>query len=140
METMASVINDRSRTFTQYLLLVAMIVIASALVCIRPVLAQTDGEFTPEMSIEHYGSPMASDPADQWDYTPPALADPTLAPAPKESVEPPLLDPPLEFTPGLAGDFIEPWDNPAIPATSPMVVSQPDLMGRPGGGIFAPIR
>jgi hypothetical protein len=83
---------------------------------------------------------MASDPEDQWDYTPSALADPTLAAAPKESVEAPLLEPPLEFTPGLAGGFIEPWDNPAIPATRPMVVSQPDLMGRPGGGIFAPLR
>ena len=68
------------------------------------------------------------------------VADSALAPAPKESVETPVFDPPLEFTPGLPAGFIEPWDSPAILTTRPMVVSQPDLMGRPGGGIFAPIR
>jgi len=139
MATMSPVVNDRSRTFTQYVLLVAISVAATALFCTQSVLAQTDGGFTPGMSIEHYGSPMASDPGGSWNTIPPSLADPALAPAPEEPVEPPLPQMHVQLMPWLAGGFIQPSDDPAIPATRPMLVSPPISMGRPLG-LFPPLR
>jgi len=142
MKPMSSVVKDRSRIVVQYALLVAINVTALALVCTQPVLAQTEGGFTPRRSIEHYGSPTTSDPGDPWNSIPPSLADPTLAPAPKEPVEPPLSQIPLQFVPGLPGGFIEPWNDPAIPVTRPMVVSPLNSidMDRFGGGPYSPVR
>jgi hypothetical protein len=141
METTTLILEPCSRSLKRRASLAAIALTAATLVTLRPVLAQTDGEYTPGMSIGQYGSPMVPDPADPWNAVPPPLADPALAPAPKEPVEPPLTQQmPLQFVPGLPGGFIEPWDDPAIPATRPMVISPPISMARPGGVLFPPVR
>jgi hypothetical protein len=142
MKTMSSVVDHRSRSFTKYALHVAISITASALVCTQSVFAQTHGGFTPGMSLGQYGSPIASDPVDPWNAVPPLLADPALAAAPKEPVEPPSPGMPLQFVPGLPGGFIEPWNDPAIPVTRPMVMSPLNSMDmdRPGGGVYSPVR
>jgi hypothetical protein len=141
MKTTSSVANSRPQSFTQYASLVAISLAAAVLVSTQRVFAQTDDGFGPEMSIEHRGSPMASDPVAPWDVTPPSsLTDPALAPAPKESREPPMPQMHGGFMPGRVGSLTEPWADPAIPATSPMLVSPPSSMVRPGGGLFSPAR
>jgi hypothetical protein len=113
--------------------------VAAALVS-SSVSAQTDNGFGPEMSIEHHGIPMVSDPGDPWNMTPPSLADPALAPAPKALVEPPVPQMRGGFLPEQPGSLIEPGADPAIPATSPMLTTPPGSMARPGAGLFSPIR
>jgi hypothetical protein len=137
MKPISSVVNHRSLTFTQYMLLVAISVTASALLCTQPARAQTDGEFTPGMPIDEYSSPMASDPGDSWNTIPPSLADPALAPAPKESVEPPLPQLDEEFMSRVNGAPVESWNDPARPYLQPMVVSRPNSTGMPGDGLFS---
>jgi len=136
MKTTWSVDISRLRNFT-YVLLLSICVTASALVCTQPARAQTDGELTPGMSIQHYGSPMDSEPGDPWNTTPPSLADPALAPAPQESVEPPLPQLDERFIPKVNGFSVEPWNDPAIPYLQPMVVSRPNSTGMPGDGLFS---
>jgi hypothetical protein len=142
METTSSIGQGSPRSHTGRASLAAISLAAAMIVTLRPVFAQTDAEFTPGMSTEQYGSPMASDTFDPWNSIPPSLADPALAPAPNEPVEPPLTQIPPQFVPGLPGGFIEPWNDPAIPAPRPMVVSPPPNsmeMDRPGGLRF-PVR
>ena len=114
----------------------AISVTVSALVCTQAVFAQTDGEFGPGTPIQHYGLPMDSDPGDPWNTIPPSLADPALAPAPKESEEPPLSQLDERFIPRVNGFSVEPWNDPAIPSLQPMVVSRPNSTGMPGDGLF----
>jgi hypothetical protein len=140
MKTTSSVVNSRPQSFTRYASLVAIIVAAAALVSSQPVFAQTDGGFTPEMSIEHHGRPMASNPGDPWDITPPSLADPALAPPPKAPAEPPMPQMRGGFMPERAGGLVEPWADPTIPATSPMLTVPLGATVRPGGGLFPPVR
>jgi hypothetical protein len=140
MKTTSSVVNSRPQSFTRYASLVTISLAAAVLVSRQAVFAQTDDGFGPQMSIEHHGVPMASDPGDPWDMTPPSLADPALAPPPKELVEPPLPQMRGGFLPEQSGGLIEPGADPAIPATSPMLVSPPNSMARPGGGLLSPLR
>jgi hypothetical protein len=140
MKTTSSLVNSRPQSLTRYASLVTIGLAAAVLVSSQPVFAQTNGGFGPEMSIEHHGIPTVSDPGDPWDITPPSLADPALAPAPKQPMEPPLPQMRGGFLPEQAGGPIEPWADPAIPATSPMVASPPGSMVRPGGGLFSNIR
>jgi hypothetical protein len=140
MKTTSSVVNSRPQSFTRYASLVTISLAAAVLVSSQAVFAQTDDGFGPQMSIEHYGIPMAADPGDPWDMTPPALADPALAPAPKGAVEPPLPQMRGGFLPEQAGSLIEPGADSAIPATSPMLTVPPGSMARPGGGLFSPLR
>lgn len=140
MKTTSSVVNSRSLGFGRYTWFVVMSVVASALAGIHPAFAQTSGEFDPETSIEHHGVPLVSDPGDPWNITPPALADPALTPAPTAPVEPPLSQMRGGFLPGEGRGLIESWDDPAIPATSPMLVSAPASTVRPGGGLYSPLR
>jgi hypothetical protein len=142
MEPTSSIVQSYPRSLTGHASLAAIGLAAAMLVTLRPVFAQTDSEFTPGMSTEQYVSPITPDTGDPWNTIPPSLADPALAPAPKEPAEPPLTQIPPQFVPGLPGGFIEPWNDPAIPATRPMVVSPPPNsmdMDRPGG-IYWPAR
>jgi hypothetical protein len=140
MKTTSLVPKGRSRRFTRYASLVAISVLASALICIQPILAQTDGGSAPEISIDHRGSPMASDPGEPWDVIPPSLADPTLAPEPTEQANPQLAPMRGGFMPESPGGLREPSRDPANPATSPMLTVPPHSMARPGGGFYAPVR
>jgi hypothetical protein len=142
MDTTSSIVHGYPRSLTRRASLAAIGLTAVTLVSLRPVFAQTDGESIPGVSIEHDGSPMGSDTGDPWNAVPPSLADPALAPAPNEPVGPPVTQVPPQFVPGLPGGFIEPWNDPAIPAPRPMVVSPPPNsmeMDRPGGLRF-PVR
>jgi hypothetical protein len=140
MKTTSSVVNLCSRTFARYASLVAIGAIALALACTQPVLAQTDGGFTPDMSIEHHGLPTASHPGDPWAITPPSLADQALASAPTEPVEPPMPQPRGGFMPGRVGGLYEPLADPAIPVTSPMLTVPAGSMSMPSGGLYSPVR
>jgi hypothetical protein len=143
MKTTSSIAKGCLRSRTRRASIVAIGLTAGTLVTLRPVFAQTYSGYTPEMSIGQYGSPMVSDPVDPWNAVPPPLADPALAPAPKEPAAPPLTQQmPLQFVPGLPGGFIEPWNDPAIPATRPMVMSPLNSMdmNRPVGGFYSPVR
>lgn len=136
MKPTSSIVRGCPRSLRRRASLVAIGLTAVTLLSLRPVFAQSDDEFSPGMSMEYDGLPMGADNGDPWNTIPPSLADPALAPAPKEPVEPPLTQIPPQFVPGLPGGFIEPWNDPAIPATRPMVVSPPpNSMGmyRPGG-------
>jgi hypothetical protein len=83
---------------------------------------------------------MDSDPGDPWDFAQPLLADPALAPAPKQSVEPPVPQMRGGFMPEPAGGLSEPGADPAIPATSPIFSVPLDSMAQPGGGLYSPVR
>jgi len=139
MKTTSSVVVSRLQCFKRPASLI-MAGLAAAVLVYSSVFAQTDNGLGPEMSIEHHGIPTVSDPGDPWDITPPSLADPALAPAPKQPAEPPLPQVHGGFLPEQAGRLIEPGADPAIPATSPMVVSPPGSMVQPGGGLFSPLR
>jgi hypothetical protein len=142
MRTRPSIVKDCPQSLTRRALLAAIGLTAVTLVSLQPVSAQPDGEFSPGMETQHYGTPISPDTADPWNTIPPSLADPALAPAPNEPFEPPLTQMPPQFVPGLPGAFIEPWNDPAIPAPRPMVVSPPPNsmeMDRPDGLRF-PVR
>jgi hypothetical protein len=64
MKTTSLVINRRPQSFTRYASLVTISLVAAVLVPSQPVFAQTNDGFGPEMSIEHHGLPMVSDPGD----------------------------------------------------------------------------
>jgi hypothetical protein len=141
MKTTPLVAKGRSRSFTRCASLVAISVVASALVYIQPVFAQTDGAFAaPKISTDRLGSTTGPDLGESSHLTPPSLAGPALAPAPKELVDPqwaPMLG---GLMPEAPGSPIEPRVDPAIPATSPMLTVPPSSMSRPGGGFYAPVR
>jgi hypothetical protein len=139
MKTKPNVVVSHLQRFLRPASLI-MAGLAAAVLVSSSVFAQTDNGLGPEMSIEHEGIPAVSDPGDPWDFTRPSLADPALAPAPKQQVEPPLPQMHGGFLPEQAGPLIEPGADPAIPATSPMVVSPPGSMVQPGGGLFSPLR
>jgi hypothetical protein len=132
MKTTSSIVKRRRQSFTRLASVVAIILPVAVLAFSQPVFAQTYGGFAPAGSIEHYEIPMTSDLDDPWDDTQPSHADPALAPAPKESVEPPLAPTHVPFMPGVDGHYVEPWNDPAMPYTQPMVVSRPNSMGMPG--------
>ena len=122
-------------------LVVMTSVVASALVCIQPVFAQTDGGFAaPEISTGRLGSPTVPDLGESSHLTPPSLAGPALAPAPQEPVDPQWAPMPGGLIPERSGSPIEPWVDPAVPATSPMLTVPPGSMAGPGGGFYAPVR
>jgi hypothetical protein len=107
--------------------LVAIGVAVSALVCVQPVFAQSDGGFAgPGISTDGNGLPWGSGPA--------------LAPAPMGPATPqtaPMLG---GFMPEPPRALNEPSADPAIPATSPLLTVPPDSMARPGGGLYSPVR
>ena len=114
---------------------------SAAFVCI-PVFAHTDGGFaTLQISTDRPGSPTVPNLGESSHHPiPPSLDGPALAPAPKDLVHP-------QWTPMLGGlmpepprSSIEPWVDPAIPATSPMLTPPPASMAMPGGGFYAPVR
>jgi hypothetical protein len=135
--------NGHSRSFTRCVSLVAMTgVVASALVCVQPVFALTDGGVAASIiSTDGPGSPTVPNLGESSHRpTPPSLDGPALAPAPKDPVDP-------QWTPMLGGlmpepprSSIEPWVDPAIPVTSPMLTPPPGSMAMPGGGFYAPVR
>jgi hypothetical protein len=106
-------------------LLVTLSVAAVVLAFSQPAFAQTGDEFVQARSAEQDGMPITSNLDDPWDATRPSLADPALAPTPKESMEPPLTPTHVPFMPGVDGRYVEPWNDPAMPYTQPMVVSRP---------------
>jgi hypothetical protein len=140
MKTTSSIAKGRSRSHTRRALLFAIGLTAATLLSIRPVFAQNYGGYTPDMSIEQYGSPMASDPIDPWNAVPPPLTDPALAPAPMEPAEPQLPQMNEAFTPRPESRFIEPWNDPAGPLIQPMAASPSSPMGNPRGGLPYPLR
>jgi hypothetical protein len=140
METTSSIDKRCLRNFTRRASLVAIGLTAATLVTARPVFAQTYGGDTPEMSIEQYGSPVASNPIDPWNAVPPPLTDPDLAPAPKEPAEPQLPEMNETFTPRPESRYIEPWNDPATPFIQPMAASPSSPMGVPRGGLPYPLR
>jgi hypothetical protein len=133
-------VKGRSRSFTRYATLVAISVVASALVCIQPAFAQTDGGIAAlGISTDRLGSPTVPDLGESSHFTPPSFAGPALAAASKE-----LADP--QWAPMLGGLMpepprspIEPRVDPAIPATSPMLTVPPGSMAGPGG-LYSPAR
>jgi hypothetical protein len=141
MKTTSLVAKGYSRSFTRYASPVAISVVALALVYIQPVFAQTDRGFaTPEIPTDRQGSSTVPDLGESSPLNPSSLPGPALAPAPTEPVDP--QQPPMlgGFLPEPAGRPIEPWVDPAIPATSPMLTVPPGSMARPGGGFFSPVR
>jgi hypothetical protein len=140
MKTISSIVKRHRQGITRFASVVAIILPVAVLTFSQPVCAQTYGEFTPAGSIEHYGSPMSSNLDDPWDVAPPSLADPALAPAPREPVGPPLAPTHVPFLPGVDGRYVEPWNDPAAPDLQPMVVSRPNSMDMPGGGLPYPLR
>jgi hypothetical protein len=140
MKTTSSIAKRCPPSFTRRASLAAISLAAAMLVTIRPVFAQTDDGFVPARSIEPHGIPMTSNLDARWDVAQPSLADPALAPAPKEPVEPPLSQINETFMPRVNGGLVEPWNDPAIPYLQPMVVSRPNSIGMPGGGLPYPLR
>jgi hypothetical protein len=120
---------------------VAISVVASALVCIQPVIAQTDGGFAaPGISADRLGSPTVPDLGEPSHLTPPSPAGSALASAPKELVDPQWASMLGGLMPERPGSPIEPWVDPAVPATSPMLTVPPSSMAGPGGGFYPQVR
>jgi hypothetical protein len=140
MKTTSSIAKGRSRSFTRKASLVAVGLTAATLLTAGPVFAQTYGGDTPDMSMEQYGSPVASNPIDPWNAVPSPLDDPELTPAPKEPVEPSLSQMNETFTPRPESRYIEPWNDPATPFIQPMAASPSSPMGVPRGGLPYPLR
>jgi hypothetical protein len=140
MKTTSSIAKGRSRSHTRRALLFAIGLTAATLVSIRPLFAQTDGGYTPDMSMEQYGSPVTSNPIDPWNAVPPPLNDPDLTPAPKEPVEPSVSQMNETFTPRPESRYIEPWNDPATPFIQPMAESPSNPIDIPRGGLPYPLR
>jgi hypothetical protein len=141
MKKSSSVSDRLSRRFMRCASVAAItFVVASSLICIEPAFAQTNGSPAPEISADPYGSPMISDQGYPWEIAPPALANPALAPAP----QPPVAYEPAPmrggFLPESPGELRDPLADPAIPATSPMLVSPLNSAARPGGGFYSRVR
>jgi hypothetical protein len=139
MKPTSSIAKGCPRSLTRRAALAAIGFAAAVIASSQLVFAQVDDGFG-SRSIEHQGIPMTSEPYEPWYVTPPSLADPALAPAPKEPMEPPLtqMHPPFMSRPN--GRFNEPWNDRAMPFIQPMAVSPSSPMGMPRGGLPYPLR
>jgi hypothetical protein len=140
VNTTPPVVDGGRRSSARRASLVTITLAGAMLAFSQPIFAQAQYGFAPARSIEHHGISLSTDPDDPWDSAPPSLVDPALAPAPMESVEPPLTQMPVPFTPRVDRGPIELWDDPAIPYTQPMAVSRPNSASMPGGGLPYPLR
>src|SRR6266851_4044245 len=136
MKTTSVMTSSSSRRFKRSASLVATTcVVASALIAIQPVFAQTHGLSAAEISRDRLESPTVPKLRESWDlrspsgessyFTPHPLAGPALLPAPNE---------PMDFEPTpMLGEFKGPWADPPTPAASPMLPPR-ESMGAPFGG------